>query len=254
MMSKLNYISINYKKNYAIVRYETNDDFWTKELLQETKDACQILQDNQKCLSVLFMSGSKNSGFGWNKNFHQMTKDCKTIINSTLIAIEQLPMPSFFLMQGVTNLPAMEIALACDVRFSLDNAIISLIDKESNLQPSDLTFRRLAKFSHRSFALDLLLFQKSLNAEDAKKAGLISEIYRSTKDLSEIEFVLEQITNYSSIAIKTLKESMSLGEKTDLNTGLNLEHERTLQLQETDDFKEGIDAFLKKRPPKFLGK
>ncbi|MBI51636.1 MAG: hypothetical protein CL779_00260 [Chloroflexi bacterium] len=254
MMSELNYISIDYKKNYAIVRYETNGDCWTEELLLEIKVACQKIQADQKCLSVLFMSDSKNSGFGWSKNFHLMTEECQAILNSALIAVEELPIPSFFLIQGITNLPAMEIALACDVRFSLDDTIISLIDKESNFQPSDFTFRRLAKFSHRSFALDLLLFKKSLNALDGKKSGIISEIYNSKGYLSAIEVVLEQITNYGAIAIKTLKDSMQLGEQVDLNTGLNIEHERTLQLQETDDFKEGIDAFLQKRPPKFLGK
>ena len=89
---------------------------------------------------------------------------------------------------------------------------------------------------------------------DGKKSGLISEIYSSKEYLSEIEDVLGQISNYGAIAIKTLKESMRIGETVDLNTGLNIEHEKTLQLQETDDFKEGINAFLQKRSPKFQGK
>jgi len=254
MMSKLNKISIDYKNNYAIVRYETNDDLWTEQLLLEIKDACQMIKVNQKCLSVLFMSNSKNSGFGLSNNFSPLTKDYKAIINSALIAVEELPIPSIFLMRGATHLPAIEIALACDVRFALDDAIISLVDKENHLQPSDFIVNRLAKLSHRSFALDLLLFQKTLKALDGKKCGLISEIYSSKEYLSEIKDVLGQISNYGGIAIKTLKESMRIGETVDLNTGLNIEHEKTLQLQETDDFKEGINAFLQKRSPKFQGK
>ena len=254
MMSKLNYISIEYKNNYAIIRYEANDDCWNEKLLLEIQDACQMIQADQKCLSVLFISNSKNSGFGWSKNFYPLTQDCKAILNATLIAVDELSMPSFFLMQGVTNLPAMEIALACDIRFALNDASISFMNQTTDLYPSDFTIHRLAKFSHRSFALDLLLFQKSLNASDGKKSGLISEIYSSKEYLHEIEIVLEQITNYGALALKTLKESMHLGGKVDLNTALTIEHEKTLQLQETDDFKEGINAFLQKRPPKFLGK
>ena len=150
------------KNNYAIVRYETNDDLWTEQLLLEIKDACQMIKVNQKCLSVLFMSNSKNSGFGLSNNFSPITKDYKAIINSALIAVEELPIPSFFLMRGVTHLPAIEIALACDVRFALDDAIISLADKENHLQPSDFIVDRLAKLSHRSFALDLLLLNSKI--------------------------------------------------------------------------------------------
>ena len=131
-MSKLNYISIEYKNNYAIIRYEANDDCWNEKLLLEIQDACQMIQADQKCLSVLFISNSKNSGFGWSKNFYPLTQDCKAILNATLIAVDELSMPSFFLMQGVTNLPAMEIALACDIRFALNDASISFMNQTTD--------------------------------------------------------------------------------------------------------------------------
>jgi len=253
MMSKLNYINVNYKKNYAIVNLKIENDCWTEELLFEIKNICQIIQDNKKCLAVLFMSDSNNSGSGWSQSLSSMS-DAVTIINETIIAVEELTIPSFFLIQGKANLPAMEMALACDIRFSLEDIKISLIDQESNLQPSDFIIEKLAKFSHRSFALDLLLFQKSLNAIDAKKSGLISEIYNAKNVLSELEAVLEKITNYGSVALRVIKESMLLGGKIDLSAGFNIEHERTLQLQETQDFQEGVNAFLEKRSPKFQGK
>jgi len=253
-MSKKNYISIDHNEKYIVVTCELTNDYWSKELLVEIIEVCQKIQDDQDCLSVLFLTNSDNSGLGWHKSMIPFSDVSKDLVNRVLSSIESLRIPSFFLMRGMSFLPAVEVALSCDIRLARDDVSIALMRKNNDVLPSDQTIKRLASFTHRAFALDLLLFQKLLNADQCKQSGLISEIFSGSSDLSEVKNLLTKITSYGPIAIKLLKESISLGADVDLNTALKIEHERTLLLQNTNEFKEGVHAFLKKRLPTFQGK
>ena len=111
-------------------------------------------------------------------------------------------------------------------------------------------FRAIGKFK----AMKLVLTGDMISADEAGKMGLVSEVVEDSETLPRAIAIAEQIAKYSPIALEQIKEVALLGADLPLEGALALERKAFQILFDTQDQKEGVKAFLEKRPAQYQGK
>jgi enoyl-CoA hydratase len=147
----------------------------------------------------------------------------------------------------------LELALACDIRYASDGSHFGLLQVSQGLIPMSGGTQRLPRLVGKGQALELILTARIIDTREALRIGLINK--RVTKEMlnSEVEAVVKLIATKGPVALKLAKEAISRGLESSLEEGLGLEMDLYSLLQTTDDRREGIQAFLEKRQPKFKG-
>lgn len=105
----------------------------------------------------------------------------------------------------------------------------------------------------RSRALAVMLTGEKLDAENAKRIGLLNRTTKPEVLLSEAEKLAEQIGKMAPLAVRACLRAVVDGLKTSFAEGMEVESELFASLFSTRDMKEGTQAFLEKRTPEFTG-
>ena len=102
--------------------------------------------------------------------------------------------------------------------------------------------------------LSFVLLAKIFSAEEADKMGLVSEVVEDDQTLAKAVEIATQIAQLSPIAVEQIKEVTTLGANMPLDGALALERKAFQILFDTQDQKEGVNAFFEKRSPQYQGK
>lgn len=142
----------------------------------------------------------------------------------------------------------LELALACHMRLANTRAILGLPESKLGLIPGYGATQRLPKIVGFGHAMEMILTGKMLNPEEALGIGLVNYIVEPEelmkKCLSIVQLINKTSPDSLTAAIKSLNSAFS-------NDGDNIETIEFGKLFETENFKEGTDAFLEKRSPNF---
>src|SRR5205085_11854511 len=114
--------------------------------------------------------------------------------------------------------------------------------------------QRLPRAVGKAKAMDLILTGRMMDAAEAERAGLVARVVPLASLIDEAMKVAETIANMSLPAVMTAKESVNRAFETPLTEGIRFERRVFHSLFATDDQKEGMAAFVEKRPPKFKNK
>jgi enoyl-CoA hydratase len=146
----------------------------------------------------------------------------------------------------------LELALACHFRYASENARFGLPELNLGIIPGYGGTQRLTELIGKARALEMILFSETINSEKALEWGLIHGISKQ-EDLLTLAFEKFQlIKSKSPLAIASaLKSIHSFGLKA--VDGYSVEIDEFAKLFESQDFKEGTQAFLEKRKPHFQG-
>ena len=147
----------------------------------------------------------------------------------------------------------LELALTCDIRIAAEGATLALSQIEEGLLPWDGGTQRLPRLIGRAWALYMLLTSCSLEAEEAQRLGLASEVTEGSHLMARAQEMASLIARYGPIAASYAKEAVLKGGDLTLEQGLRLEADLNLLLHSTSDRAEGIRSFLEKRTPKYRG-
>lgn len=150
---------------------------------------------------------------------------------------------------------AMEFALACDRRFmAMGEGKIGLPEVKLGLMPAWGTTYRLPRLIGKSKALDLMVRGTLLNAEEAKAIGLVDEISPQEQVMSKAMDYARSIANGATFAMGKIKKCINEGFDLSFSETMRLECDSQGEVFATQDCKEGTQAFLEKRKPKFIGR
>lgn len=146
------------------------------------------------------------------------------------------------------------LALICDICLAKESSYFSQAFVNIGLIPDTGGTFWLPKLLGRQQANYLAFTGKKLSAVEAKQMGLIADVFENENFLVNAMGVLEQISNQPTKAIALTKKAFN--ESYDNNLSQQLELEGILQQEaaESEDFREGVFAFLEKRKPKYRGK
>ena len=144
-----------------------------------------------------------------------------------------------------------ELAMMCDFIIAADNAKFGQPEIKIGVIPGAGGTQRLPRAVGKSKAMDMALTARMMDAAEAERAGLVSRVVSYEKLADEALGAALVIAGYSQIAVMAAKESVNRAFESGLSDGVMFERRLFHALFATADQKEGMDAFLAKRPPDF---
>ncbi len=168
--------------------------------------------------------------------------------------LETMRKPTIAAVNGYALGGGCEMALACDVRLASENAHFGQPEINLGIIPGWGATQRLARATNIGYAKELILTGRMIDADEALERGLVQHIY-PTAELMPRTFELAQaMAAKSPVALYYAKEATNRSLHGDI--GGNLVHEADLYslMFSTDDAREGLNAFVEKRDPTFIGK
>lgn len=172
-----------------------------------------------------------------------------------LDSIESLPAPTIAAINGYAYGGGLELAMACSIRIASENARMGLPETSLGIIPGYGGTQRLARLVGRARALELVLTaEKGLTAAEAERIGLVNRVVPPGQALSAALEIARKIRANGPTACRYALESIRRGPDVPLAEGQVLEATLFGLCAATEDMKEGMTAFLEKRPPKFTGR
>ena len=144
-----------------------------------------------------------------------------------------------------------ELAMLCDFIIAADTAKFGQPEVKLAIIPGIGGTQRLPRAISKAKAMDLILTGRTMDAEEAERAGLVSRVVPADRLLDEALEAATIIASYSLPSILMAKECVNAAYESTLSEGLMYERRNFHALFATEDQKEGMKAFLEKRQPNF---
>jgi enoyl-CoA hydratase len=171
---------------------------------------------------------------------------------AVLNRIERFDKPVIAAINGACFGGGLELAMACHMRVAATGIQLGLPEAKLGLIPGFGGTQRLPRIIGPSKAAELILTGESMTAEEALGLGLVNRVVPAGEVLTQAQLLAEMITAKGRIAIQSALRAIRTGLDSSFADGLAREAELFGELCETSDKKEGTEAFLAKRPPRFM--
>ncbi|WP_433624173.1 enoyl-CoA hydratase [Nocardia sp. CA-120079] len=165
--------------------------------------------------------------------------------------LAQFRKPTIAAVAGYALGGGCELAMICDILLAADNAKFGQPEIKLGVIPGIGGSQRLTRAVGKAKAMDLVLTGRNMDAEEAERAGLVSRIVPAAELLDTALEVAETIASMSLPVTMIAKEAVDRSFETTLAEGLRFERRVFHSLFAIDDQKEGMSAFVEKRPAKF---
>ncbi len=174
--------------------------------------------------------------------------------NETLTRLEQTPKLVIAALNGHTVGGGLEIALACDIRIARrGGGKVGLPEVNLGVLPGTGGTQRLARALPKNKAIEMMTEGKLITFEEARELGLINYIYESENYWDEVMKYARSFCppNKAAKAVGRIKRAVQSGSEVSFSESLAIERELQQILFQSEDAKEGIAAYVEKRPANF---
>jgi enoyl-CoA hydratase len=144
-----------------------------------------------------------------------------------------------------------ELAMQCDLIIAADTAKFGQPEIKLGILPGIGGTQRMPRAVGKAKAMDLILTGRMMDAAEAERSGLVARVVPAASLMEEALKVAETIASMSLPALIAAKEAVNRAYETPLAEGFRFERRVFAALFATADQKEGMAAFVEKRPPKF---
>jgi enoyl-CoA hydratase len=206
---------------------------------------CMVITGSEKA----FAAGADISAMA-KFNFHDVYKN--DFITRNWETIRSIRKPVIAAVSGFALGGGCELAMMCDFIIAADNAKFGQPEIKIGIIPGAGGTQRLPRAMGKSKAMDLVLTGRMMDAAEAERGGLVSRVVPLDKLMDETLGAALMICGYGQLATMAAKESVNRAFESGLSDGVMFERRLFHGLFATADQKEGMDAFLNKRAPKFI--
>jgi enoyl-CoA hydratase len=257
---------VNYHVEDGIAVIELNDppaNTYTYEMNRQLDDAIlKARMDNDAHVIVLTGTGDKFFSAGANiKMLASVDPTFKYYFclhaNETLLRLEHTPKLVIAAINGHCVGGGLEIAMACDLRIARrDAGKIGLPEINLGVLPGTGGTQRLSRMVGKSKAIELMVTGNTFTFEEAKELGIVNDIYERENFMENVMEYARQFTppNKASRAVGNIKRSVQTGWEIPMESALAVERELQQRLFSSEDAKEGLSAYVEKRPATFRAK
>ena len=160
--------------------------------------------------------------------------------------------PTIALVQGVCVGGGCGVALSCDLRYSDASATFAITPAKLGIVYPVSVTKRLVDLVGPAHAKAILLTGMPLNAARALQLGMVNDVFAAATLESDVRAIAETLASRAQYSVRSMKRIIEL-----IGAGLTAESDETQQLRDgafdTADYREGVRAFLEKRPANFIG-
>lgn len=173
---------------------------------------------------------------------------------STFNKFESLPQPVIAAVKGYALGAGFELCLAADIRMAGSSARFGLPEINLGIMPGAGGSQRLPRLIGAAQAKELIYLGSNIDADTALSLGLVNHVFPDEELMIETMKMAGKLASKPPVALRMAKRTVNIGSNLDLKSGTELEAIAWGDLFASQDQKEGMQAFLEKRKPKFTGK
>ncbi|NJC89120.1 MAG: crotonase [Desulfuromonas sp.] len=167
--------------------------------------------------------------------------------------IETFPKPVIAVVNGYALGGGCELAMACDLRIAAETARFGQPEVKLGIIPGFAGTQRLARLVGKGRAKELIFSGEMIDAREAWRIGLANRVVPAAQLMAEAKAVATTMINKSATAIRLAKDAIENGLEMDFARAARYEADLFALCFATADAREGLQAFVEKRPPKFTG-
>jgi enoyl-CoA hydratase len=226
--------------------------------LQELEAALSALPPQAR---VLILTGGGDKSFVAGADIAEMAsisaaqaREFAALGHRVMNLLEQLSIPTIAAVNGFALGGGCELALACDLIYASEKAKLGLPEVSLGVIPGFGGTQRLTRVVGKQRAKELIFSGERLDAAKAKEIGLVLEVLPPDQLLAHCKTVAAKIQKNGPLAIAQAKRVIEFGSDQDLRAANELERQGFAVLFGSEDQKEGMKAFLEKRPASFTGR
>ncbi|MCP3104896.1 enoyl-CoA hydratase-related protein [Myxococcus sp. K15C18031901] len=226
--------------------------------LQELEAAVQSLGADTRALII---TGGGEKAFVAGADISEMAslpasaaREFAALGHRVFALLEALPIPTIAAVNGFALGGGCELALACDLIYASEKAQLGLPEVSLGVIPGFGGTQRLTRLVGRSRAKELVFTGGRVDAATAKAIGLVLDVVPAADLLTHCRLVAGKILKNGPLAVSQAKRVIEFGADQDLRAANELERQGFAALFGSDDQREGMKAFLEKRPAAFTGK
>ncbi len=258
-------VLVHARKEDGIAIFELNDppaNTYSYEMMQQLDSAIlDARMDDTVHVMVLRGAGDRFFCAGANINMlARVTPRYKYYFclhaNETLNRFEQTPKLVIAALNGHTVGGGLEVAMAAEIRIARKGGgKICLPEVTLGVLPWTGGTQRLARLVGKARALELMATGRTISFDEAAQIGLVTHVFDAQDFWNDVLSYARQFCppNKASMAVGRIKRAVCSGAEIPFSEALALEREMQQQLFESSDAREGLRAYLDKRPPRFSG-
>ncbi|HEV7675284.1 MAG TPA: enoyl-CoA hydratase/isomerase family protein [Candidatus Angelobacter sp.] len=257
---------VNYRVEDGIAVIELSDppaNTYTYEMNRQL-DECILKARMDNDVYVLLLTGAGDKFFSAGANIKMLSSVDPTFkyyfclhANEMLLRLEHTPKLVIAAINGHCVGGGLEIAMAADIRIARKDAgKIGLPEINLGVLPGTGGTQRLSRMVGKSKAIELMVTGNTFSFEEAKDMGILNDIYDRDNFMENIMEYARQFTppNKAAKAVGNIKRAVQSGWEVPMESALAIERELQQRLFASDDAKEGLAAYVEKRPATFKAK
>jgi enoyl-CoA hydratase len=224
--------------------------------LMEELGAALLAFDADDNIGCMIITGSEKA-FAAGADIASMAKyDLKDVYRDDFITrnweeIKKVRKPVIAAVSGYALGGGCELAMMCDTIMAADNAKFAQPEVKLGIIPGAGGTQRLPRAVSKAKAMDLALTGRMMDAAEAERSGLVARIFPQAELLKEVKAIAKGIADMPLLTAMMVKESINTAYETTLSEGIHFERRLFHACFGTNDQKEGMAAFMEKRPAKF---
>jgi enoyl-CoA hydratase/carnithine racemase len=222
---------------------------------EELDHAISALEQSPETRAII-ITGAGEKGFSAGMDVSDLANINKGPNGNDIFnRIESMPKPVIAAINGYALGGGCELALVCHFRLIADSprTIMGLPEVNLGITPGWGGIQRLPRVVGKSKALDMILFSKRLQPQEALAAGLVDRVVPAADLMKEATTLAVTLTKRPPLAVRAVLEGMYTGMEKGLQEGLRVDREWSRKLGQSKDAVEGMTAFFEKREPVFKG-
>ena len=226
--------------------------------LDELHAAVSLAADDPS-VRVITITGAGEKAFAAGSDLGEvehrdLKKALEPIVQGLAAQLESTPKPTIAAINGICFGGGLEVALGCDLRIASQTASFATPEGRLGIIPGGGATQRLPRVVGRGWGLHMLLMGEPIDADRALQIGLVTRVVKPAELLIEARRMADHLAGFAPFVPQFMKAMVHAGMDGSLASGLALEKFAQGALCETEDKKEGLRAFLEKRPPQWQGR
>jgi 2-oxoglutaroyl-CoA hydrolase len=210
-------------------------------------------EDPRVRIIVLRSVGEHFSSGGFIRGFLEASPEHVSKLAWNVAAPARCSKPVIAANRGYAFGVGFEISLACDFRIVSETCLYALPEQKLGQIPGSGGSARLQKIVGITRTKDIVMRSKRIPGRQALEWGIATDCVADDKLEATVDALVDELRTFSPLAQRTAKKLLNDTEDATLSIAIELEGLNYSRLRQSDDFREGVEAFHDKRTPKFRG-